>query len=343
LAKTNTAPKPKRNSQAKQPEQSEPQPIPEEPEVPVPITQSDTQPVGDVVALPTTDSVFTASIIHLSHAELFPFKNHPFQLRDDEDMKALVASVKERGIDQPAIVRPRDDGGYELIAGHRRQYAAAMAGYSTIPCIIRNLSDEEAVLAMTESNFNQRSEIVASERAKALKMQLDAIKRQGSRNGILNKDELGTRSNEIIAERNRMSSKNVQRYIALNNLVPELMAYVDDKKMKFTAAVDLSYIKPKNQMYIAIAIDAQQSAPSGAQAQRMRELDQKDILNADVIDGIFMEEKKEDIRVILNSSELSRYFKPEQSPREMKEQILMLLDEWKERQSPELKAPAMEK
>jgi len=223
--------------------------------------------------------------------------------------------------------------------GHRRQLAAAAAGYSKVPCVIREMTDEEAVLAMTESNFNQRSNILASERAKALKMQLDAIKRQGVRNGDKNNPELNKRSNEIVAERNRMSVKNVQRYIALNNLIPELLQCVDDKKMKFIAAVDLSYIKPKNQRYIALAIEAQEAAPTGSQAQRMRELDQNDMLNADVIDGILLEERKEDTRVILNSQELSQYFGAAQTPREMKEQILKLLDEWKSREVPELDQP----
>jgi hypothetical protein len=254
-------------------------------------------------------------------------------------MKALAASVKERGIDQPALVRPREGGGYELVAGHRRQHAAELAGHANIPCVVRDMTDDEAILAMTESNFNQRAEILPSERARALKMQLDAIKHQGARAEGAAPGDIGKRSNEIIAERNQMSVKNIQRYIALNNLVPDLMNQVDDKKIKFTVAVDLSYIKPKNQKYIAVAIEAQQSSPSGAQAQRMRELDQKGALNGDVIDGIMLEEKKEETRVILNSQELGKYFGPEKSPREMKDQILKLLDDWKGRQ-PELAKPA---
>ena len=279
------------------------------------------------------------TIVYITHADLHPFKGHPFQVRDDDAMKALVESVKERGIDQPALVRPREGGGYELVAGHRRQHAAELAGYANVPCVIRNMTDDEAILAMTESNFNQRAEILPSERAQALKMQLDAIKRQGSRGGEVKNGELSKRSNEIIAERNKMSIKNVQRYIALNNLVPDLIKQVDDKKMKFTVAVELSYIKPKNQRYIAVAIEAQQSAPSGAQAQRMRELDQKNVLNGDVIDGIMLEEKKEENRVILNSQELGKYFGPEKSPREMKDTILKLLDDFAAKQPPELATP----
>ena len=279
------------------------------------------------------------TIVYINHDELHPFKGHPFQVRDDEAMKALIESVKERGIDQPALVRPREGGGYELVAGHRRQHAAELAGYANVPCVVRNMTDDEAILAMTESNFNQRSEILPSERAQALKMQLEAIKRQGARGGDLKNGELGKRSNEIVAERNKMSIKDVQRYIALNNLVPELMKLADDKKIKKTVAVDLSYIRPKNQRYIAVAIDAQQSAPSGAQAQRMRELDQKGVLNGDVIDGIMLEEKKEETRVILNSQELGKYFGPEKTPREMKDTILKLLDEYAAKQPPELAKP----
>ena len=282
------------------------------------------------------------NIEYIPLAELHPFKGHPFKVRDDDAMQALVESVRERGVDQPAIVRPREDGGYELVAGHRRKYASELAGYENIACIVKNMTDDEAVLAMAESNFNQRSEILPSERAQALKMQLDAIKRQGVRSGVAPGD-VGKRSNEIIAVRNKMSIKDVQRYISLNKLIPELMQLVDDKKIKKTVAVDLSYIRPKNQRYIAVAIDAQQSAPSGAQAQRMRELDQKNVLNGDTIDGIMLEEKKEEIRVILNSQELGKYFGPDKTPREMKDTILKLLDEYKEKQPPELAKPAKNK
>jgi ParB/RepB/Spo0J family partition protein len=278
-------------------------------------------------------------IVYIDHAELHPFKDHPFKVRDDEAMKTLVDSVKERGVDQPAIVRPRESGGYELVAGHRRQHASQQAGLKNVPCVVRNMTDEEAVLAMTESNFNQRDQILASERAKALKMQLDAIKRQGARHTGVAQGDVGKRSNEIVAERNGMAVKQVQRYIALNNLVPEVMKLVDDKKIPFTAAVEMSYIKPKNQEYIAVAIDAQQSPPSLAQAQRMRELDGKGVLNGDVIDGIMLEEKKEEIKVIITGQELSKYFGADKSPREMKDTILKLLDEHKTKQPPEINKP----
>ena len=190
---------------------------------------------------------------------------------------------------QPAIVRPREDGGYEIVSGHRRQKASELAGYADMPCIVRNLTDDEAITQMVEDNLNQREEILPSERAKALKMQLEAIKHQGSRtSGQIDPKDAGKRSNEIVAERNKMAVKQVQRYIRLNELVPDLMKLMDEKKLGFTTAVELSYIGKKNQNYIAVAIDSQQSSPSQAQAKRMRELDEKKLLNGDVIDGIMI-------------------------------------------------------
>ena len=272
-------------------------------------------------------------IVYIKLGELHAFKNHPFQVRDDEEMRAMVSSVKDKGVTQPAIVRPREDGGYEIVSGHRRQKASELAGFADMPCIVRNLTDDEAITQMVEDNLNQREEILPSERAKALKMQLEAIKHQGSRtSGQIDPKDAGKRSNEIVAERNKMAVKQVQRYIRLNELVPDLMALMDAKKLGFTTAVELSYISKKNQNYIAVAIDSQQSSPSQAQAKRMRELDEKKLLNGDVIDGIMMEDKKEVDKVILTGAELSKYFGKETTPREMKDQIIKLLDDWKGQQ-----------
>ena len=269
-------------------------------------------------------------IVYIKLDELHAFKNHPFQVRDDDEMRAMVSSVKDKGVTQPAIVRPREDGGYEIVSGHRRQKASELAGFADMPCIVRNLTDDEAITQMVEDNLNQREEILPSERAKALKMQLEAIKHQGSRtSGQIDPKDAGKRSNEIVAERNKMAVKQVQRYIRLNELVPDLMALMDAKKLGFTTAVELSYISKKNQNYIAVAIDSQQSSPSQAQAKRMRELDEKKLLNGDVIDGIMMEDKKEVDKVILTGAELSKYFGKETTPREMKDQIIKLLDDWK--------------
>lgn len=277
-------------------------------------------------------------IVYINLSELHAFKNHPFAVRDDEEMRAMVESVKDKGVTQPAIVRPSEDGGYEIVSGHRRQKASELAGYFEMPCIVRNLTDEEAITQMVEDNTNQRENILPSERAKALKMQLEAIKCQGARADLSTsgqdalKLENGQRSNQVVAERNKMTVKQVQRYIKLNDLVPDLIKMVDEKKIAFTPAVEMAYIKPKNQRYIAVAIEGQQSAPSLSQAQRMRELDGKGILNADVIDGIMLEEKKEADKVIISSQELSQYFGKEKTPREMKDTIIKLLDEWKGQQ-----------
>ena len=289
-------------------------------------------------------------IVYIKLSELHAFKNHPFQVRNDEEMKAMVSSVRDKGVTQPAIVRPREDGGYEIVSGHRRQKASELAGFVDMPCIVRDLTDEQAITQMVEDNTNQRENILPSERAKALKMQLEAIKHQGAKeatSGQLDQKDAGRRSNEIVAERNKMTVKQVQRYIKLNDLVPDLQKMMDAGQIKFTPAVELAYIKPKNQRYIAVAIEGQQSAPSLSQAQRMRELDQKGVLNGDVIDGIMMEDKKEVDKVILTGAELGKYFGKETTPREMKDQIIKLLDDWKGQQKevakPEKKAAQQEK
>lgn len=301
---------------------------------------------AEPVAAPRSQEV--EQVVYIKLSELHPFKNHPFQVRDDDEMRAMVESVKDKGITNAAVVRPREGGGYEMVSGHRRMKASELAGFADMPCIVRNLTDEQAITQMVEDNTTQRESILPSERAKALKMQLEAIKRQGARGDLATsgqdgpKLEKGQRSNQIVADRNKMAVKQVQRYIKLNDLVPDLMKMVDAKKIAFTPAVELSYIKPKNQRYIAIAIEGQQSAPSLSQAQRMRELDQKNMLNGDVIDGIMLEEKKEVDKVIISSQELSQYFGKDKTPREMKDQILKLLDEWKGKQKeiakPEKKA-----
>jgi len=264
-------------------------------------------------------------IVYLNLSELHAFKDHPFQVKNDDEMRAMVESIKDKGVTQAAIVRPREDGGYEIVSGHRRQMASELAGFTNLPCIVRNLTDEQAITQMVEDNTTQRESILPSERAKALQMQLEAIKQQGARTGN------GQRSNEVVAERNKMTVKQVQRYIKLNELVPDLMKMVDDKKISFTPAVELAFIKPKNQRYIAVAIEGQQSAPSLSQAQRMRELDQKNLLKPDMIDGIMLEEKKEADKVILSSQELGQFFGKDKTPREMKDTIMKLLEENKDK------------
>ncbi len=285
-------------------------------------------------------------IVYLNLSELHPFKDHPFGVRDDSEMKALVESVREKGVNQPALVRPREDGGYELVAGHRRQKASKLAGFTDMPCIIRDMTDDEAILAMTDDNLRQRSVILPSEKALSLKMQVAAISHQGVRMsgqvGQSNEDA-GKRSVDIVAQRNDTSAKQVQRYIKLTELIPELLAAVDAGKIGFTPAVELAFIKPENQNYIAVAMEAEQSIPSLSQAKRMHDMDKNNELNGDVIDGILSETKKEEIRVIISGKELEPYFSKDKTPQEMKEQIMKLLDDWavkeKGRTAPEKKPP----
>ena len=276
-------------------------------------------------------------IVYLDLSDLHPFKDHPFGVRDDAEMKSLVESVRNGGVNQPALVRPREGGGYEIIAGHRRQMASQLAGYRNMPCIVRNMTDDEAILAMTDDNLRQRETILPSEKAMSLKMQYEAIKHQGARGDSA---EAGKLSLESVGQRNGMSVKTVQRYIWLNDLVPELKQTMDDGKLSFTPAVEISRVRPKHQKYIAVSIEGQQASPSKGQAKRLRELDKENKLSPDVIDGILCEEKKkEDRDVIITGAELEKFFGKEATPRQMKDQIMTLLEDWKERQPPEFTKP----
>lgn len=274
--KTATATKAEKSSPAGKAAKAEKAPQPQKPAKAAPETKPAAQPEKASQAPTEAPRRGDEQIVYLKLSELHAFKDHPFQVRNDEEMKAMVSSVKDKGVTQPAIVRPREDGGYEIVSGHRRQKASELAGYADMPCIIRNLTDEQAITQMVEDNTNQRENILPSERAKALKMQLEAIKHQGAKNftsGQLDLKDAGRRSNEVVAERNKMTVKQVQRYIKLNDLVPDLQKMMDEGRIKFTPAVEMAYIKPRNQNYIAVAIESQQSSPSLSQAQRMRELD----------------------------------------------------------------------
>ncbi|ANU53515.1 ParB/RepB/Spo0J family partition protein [Acutalibacter muris] len=278
-------------------------------------------------------------IVYLNLSELFPFKDHPFGVRDDAEMKGLVESVKDNGVHQPALVRPREGGGYEIIAGHRRQRASELAGFANMPCIVRNMTDGEAILAMTDDNLRHREKILPMEKAQSLKMQVEAISHQGTKMEGVTAGDVGKRSTEIVGERNGMNYKQVQRYIRLTELVPELQSMVNEKKLSFTPAVEISFIKPKNQRFIAVSIEGEQASPSLSQAQELRKLDKDGKLNGDVIDGILSREKKEVDKVIISAAELNKYFGKDATPREMKDQIMSLLAEWKEKQPPERTAP----
>ena len=278
-------------------------------------------------------------IVYLNLSELFPFKDHPFGVRDDAEMKGLVESVKDNGVHQPALVRPREGGGYEIIAGHRRQRASELAGFANMPCIVRNMTDDEAILAMTDDNLRHREKILPMEKAQSLKMQVEAISHQGAKLEGVTAGDIGKRSTEIVGERNGMNYKQVQRYIRLTELVPKLQTMVNEKKLAFTPAVEISFIRPKNQRFIAVSIEGEQSSPSLSQAQNLRKLDKEGKLNGDVIDGILSQEKKEVDKVIISTAELGKYFGKEVTPRQMKDQIMSLLDAWKEKQPPERTAP----
>ncbi len=278
-------------------------------------------------------------IVYLNLSDLHPFKDHPFGVRDDAEMQGLVESVRSGGVNQPALVRPREDGGYEIIAGHRRQRASELAGFANMPCIVRNMTDDEAILAMTDDNLRHREKILPMEKAQSLKMQVEAISHQGAKLAGVDAKDVGKRSTEIVGERNGMNYKQVQRYIRLTELVPELQSMVNEKKLSFTPAVEISFIKPKNQRFIAVSIEGEQASPSLSQAQELRKLDKDGKLNGDVIDGILSREKKEVDKVIISAAELNKYFGKDATPREMKDQIMSLLDAWKEKQPPERTAP----
>ena len=282
-------------------------------------------------------------VVYLKLSELHAFhtfREHPYKVQDDKAMDDLVGTIKEHGVMTPATVRPEKDGqGYEIIAGHRRHHGSERAGLDEMPCIVRNMTDFEAVREMRNSN-KQRGEPLPSELARLLDLEVEAIKHQGARPGNSQEEQaLGKRSVEIVGADHGMNYKKVMRYIRLNSLVPELLDMADAKKLGFMPAVELSYIRPENQRLIAVSIEGEQSSPSVNQAKRLRELDKDGKLNGDVIDGILSEEKKEDRGVIISTSELSKYFGKEVTPAKMKEQIMALLDDWKEKQPPELTKP----
>ena len=265
-------------------------------------------------------------------SELHPFPDHPFSIRDDDSMKETVESVKEYGILTPAIARPRADGGYELLSGHRRKRACELAGLDTMPVIVRDLEMDTAIIFMVDSNI-QRENILPSEKAKALKMKLDAIKRQGARHDLTctqvgHKLE-GKKSIQVIADEAGESRSQVQRYIRLTELSPPLQQMVDDKKIAITPAVEISYLKPEEQELLVETISSEQATPSLSQAQRMKKLSQSGELNEDTMLNIMSEEKKpEGDKIVLTTNTLRKYFPRSYTPRQMENTILKLLEAW---------------
>ena len=266
--------------------------------------------------------------------ELFPFKDHPFKVLDDESMQRTVESVEQYGVLSPLIARPRPEGGYEIISGHRRQHAAQLAGLENLPVIVRQMDDDAAVLLMVDSNL-QRENILPSERAFAYKMKLEAIKNQGARSDltsgqIVQKSKL---SIERVAEDAGEGYKTVQRYIRLTNLVPELLDMVDEKKIAFNPAVELSYLDEAQQRDFLEAMNDTQNAPSLSQAQRLKRLAQEGHFSYDVAFAVMGEEKKDELdKVVIKNDTLRKYFPRSYTPKQMEDTIIKLLDQWQRKQ-----------
>lgn len=272
------------------------------------------------------------TIKDISLGELHPFPDHPFDVRDDDTMKQTIESIREYGVLVPAIARPREEGGYELIAGHRRKYACEIAGLDTMPVIVRDIDRNVATIIMVDSNL-QRENILPSEKAKAYKMKLEAVKRQAgrpSRNSVQVGQNLdGKTSREQIAENSPDSATQIQRYIRLNELEPELQKLVDDGKIGMTPAVEISYLKPDEQKILIETIDSEQSTPSLSQAQRMRRLSQEGKFSDDAVLDIMMEHKKpETWDLKLPMDRIKKYFPRSYTPQRMEETIIKLLESW---------------
>ena len=264
--------------------------------------------------------------------ELHPFKNHPFKVKDDAAMQDTVDSVREYGVLVPAIARPDPDGGYELIAGHRRHHASELAGKETMPVIIRDLDDDAATIIMVDSNL-QREELPPSERAFAYKMKLEAMKHQGERLDLTSAQvgrKLENReSREILAEQVGQSRNQISRFIRLTELIPTLLDMVDERKIAFNPAVELSYLKKEEQTLLLEAMDSEQATPSLSQAQRLKKFSQQKMLSLDVMRAVMSEEKKTDLdRVTLKNETLRRYFPKSYTPKQMEDTIIKLLEGW---------------
>lgn len=297
------------------------------------------------VKLATVDELFSTEesrqdasaekVQNIALAELYPFPDHPFAVRDDDSMTEMVESVKEYGILAPVVVRPREDGGYELISGHRRKRACELAGLTTIPVIVRDMDADSAIIAMVDSNL-QRENILPSEKAKAYKMKMEAIKRQGARTDLTSV-QVGQKlpsktSREIIAEKSPDSPTQIQRYVRLTELSPSLQKMVDDKKIAMTPAVEISYLKPEEQSLLLETIDSEQATPSLSQAQRMKKLSQSGELNEDTILSIMTEEKKPPREnITLSGEKLRKYFPRSYTPRQMEDTIFKLLEGWQKK------------
>lgn len=295
---------------------------------------------GANVSLKSVDDLFstqeerdtTEHVQEIPLSELHPFKDHPFKILDDEAMQKTVESIKEYGVLTPAIARPRPEGGYELISGHRRHHASELAGKETMPVIVRNMDDDAATILMVDSNL-QREEILPSERAKAYKMKLEAIKHQGARSDLTSTQVAQKLSVEKVGDDDGVSKDTVRRYIRLTNLTPELQDMVDDKKISFNPAVELSYLKPEEQDMFLEAMETAQVAPSLSQAQRMKKLSQQGQLTMEAMEDMLSEDKKAPLdRVVFDQNQIRKYFPKSYTTRQMQEKIIQLLEQWQRKQ-----------
>ena len=294
---------------------------------------------GENISLKSFDDIFSTEesrqtgqqehVQQIPLSELHEFEGHPFRVVDDEEMQKVVESVKKYGVLTPAIARPDPNGGYEIISGHRRLRASELAGLETLPVIVRNMDDDEAIIFMVDSNL-QREKILPSERAWAYKMKMDALKHQGKKRlETSSQIETKLRSDELLANQTGQSRAQIQRYVRLTDLVPALLDLVDSKQVAFNPAVELSYLRPEEQVEFLEAMDITQNAPSLSQAQRIKKLSQANMCTLESMSEIMNEEKKDDLsKVIISHDVLRKYFPKSYTPKQMETQIIKLLDQW---------------
>lgn len=293
---------------------------------------------GGNISLSSYDDIFRPTseakqerVQEIKLSELYPFKGHPFKVLDDEAMQKTVESITQFGVMTPAIARPRPERGYELIAGHRRHHASKLAGKETMPVIVRDMDDDAATILMVDSNL-QRETLLPSERAFAYKMKLEAMKRQGMRTDLTSVQLAPKLTTAIIGEESGMSSDNVKRYIRLTNLIPELLEMVDEKKIAFNPAVELSYLKKEEQQGFLEAMNYAQTTPSLSQAQRLKKFSQEGKCSLDAMCAILSEEKKnEQDRVTIKNDVLRKYFPKSYTPKQMENTIIKLLEQWQKK------------
>ena len=301
---------------------------------------------GANISLSSYDDIFSTQesrqetgehVVMLPLDAIHPFKNHPFRIVDDEEMQKTAESIREYGVLVPAIVRPLENGEYEMISGHRRRYASMLAGKETMPVIVREMDDDTATILMVDSNL-QREHILPSERAKAYQMKLEAMKRQAGRKSKENVSQVGTqkRTDEMIADEFGTSRNQVQRFVRLNNLIPEIMDMVDEKKIAFNPAVELSYLKPEEQREFLEAMDYAQTTPSVSQAQRIKKLSQQGQSSLEAMCEVMDEVKKPpDDKLVIKSDVLRKYFPKSYTPQQMEAVIMKLLEQWMKKRSRE--------